>query len=189
MSIKGLSPHYKSIPWKSPRTALTCTAYRLEISVWRGLKTSSPVTPHFTITKNNVEDSAGTDKINISRLVSNFFNFDPQTTSGSTQLLNGVNQAWVKTVVFYTTTNNAELTIAQLLDISIMSKSYGYGFDGENPSFPSNKILMPKNDYKVDKAAGRFLVPILLDESAGTINAVNDTFNILFQNTLLDVYS
>jgi len=185
--IKSLSPHYKIIPFISPRTGLISTAYTLKIFVWIGLKTSAPIAEHFKITKNNAEGSAGNDRVNVSRLTRDFIDFTPQTTSGVTQLLDGNNQAWVKTVVFYTTSDATELTIPQLLDIQLMSKGFGYGFDGENPPLPTNKILIPNNSYKVDKNAGRFVVPILLDESAGSIDAVNDTFNIFFQDTVLDV--
>lgn len=187
-NIKSLSPYYKTIPWVSLRTGLTCTSYELKIFVWRGLKTSAPILSHFVITKNNVEDSTGSDAINISRLVSNFFDFAPQTTSGVTQLLNGgVNQAWVKTVVYYTTSDTTELTIPQELNIDIMVKGYGYGDDGASPQFPSNKVLIPVNDYNVDKDSGRFVVPIVLDEKGSNIAIVDDTFEITFQDILLDV--
>ena len=185
--IKNLSPHYKIIPFISPRTGLISTAYTLQIFAWVGLKPSAPIVPHFTITKNNAEGSKGDDRVNISRLTRDFIDFTPQTTSGVTQLLDGNNQAWVKTVVFYTTSDTSELLVPQLLDVQLMSKGYSYGNDGENAQLPTNKILIPNNNYKVDKNAGRFVVPILLDELTSSIDAVNDTFNILFQDTTLDV--
>jgi len=187
MSIKNLSPHYKTIPFVSPFTGLTCTKYTLQIFAWVGLKTSSPITPHFTITKDNVENSIGNDKVNVSRLVRDFIDFTPQTTSGVTQLLDGNNQAWVKTQVFYTTTDSSELTLPQSIELDIMSKGFSGGFDGENAQLPTNKVLIPVNIYKVDKNLGRFVVPILLDEKATTLDAVNDTLNIFFQDTVLDV--
>lgn len=187
MAIKSLSPHYKTIPWVSPFTGLTCTTFTLELYAWVGLKTSAPIVAHFTISKNNVTDSIGTDKINISRLVSDFIDFTEKTDAGVTALLDGDNQAWVKTQVFYTTTDATELTLPQSISVDLMVKGKSYGLDGENADIPSNKILIPTNNYKVYKDDGRFVVPIKIDEHASSISAANDTFNIFFQDTILDV--
>ena len=73
--IKNLSPYYRNVSWVSPFTGLTCTAYTLKIYVWTGLKTSAPIASHYEITKNNITDSTGTDKINFARLVSDFIDF------------------------------------------------------------------------------------------------------------------
>ncbi len=99
--IKNLSPYYKTIPWISPATGLTCTSFTLNIYVWDGLKTSPPIAPHYSITKNNVTDSDGSDKINIARLVSDYIDFSPLFPGTATTLNRGNNQAWVKTEVFY----------------------------------------------------------------------------------------
>jgi hypothetical protein len=187
MAIKSLSPHYKSIPWISPYTGLTCTSYTLELFAWIGLKTSAPIAPHFTISKNNVTDAIDSDKINISRLVSDFIDFTEQTDAGVTALLDGNNQAWVKTQVFYTTSDSSELTLPQSISVDLMVKGKTYGLDGENGDIPTNKVLIPTNNYKVYKGDGRFVVPIKLDEHASSISAANDTFNIFFQDTILDV--
>ena len=187
-TIKSLSPHYKNIPWVSPFTGLTCTAYTLELYAWVGLKTSAPIVPHFTISKNNVTDSISTDAINISRLVSDFIDFTEQTDAGVTTLIDGNNQAWVKTQVFYTTTDATELTLPQSISVDLMVKGKGYGLDGQNATIPTNKILIPTNNYKV-YSEGRFVVPIKLDEHASSINAANDTYNIYFQDTVMDVMS
>ena len=187
MSIKTLSPSFKFIPFVSPFSGLISTSYKLQIFVWRGLKTSEPTTPLFEITKNNATGSSGTDEINISRLVNSFFDFTIQTSSGVTQLLDGNNQAWVRTVVFYTTADVSELTLGQLIDVDLMLKGYGYGFEGKNPQTPSNNVLIPNNSYNVDRIKGRFVVPIALDEISNTIDAVNDTANIFFQDTIIDV--
>ena len=185
-TIKSLSPHYKTIPWVSPYTGLTCTSYTLELYAWTGLKTSAPIVPHFTISKNNVTDSTGNDSINISRLLSDFIDFTEQTDAGVTTMIDGNNQAWVKTQVFYTTADTSELTLPQSISVDLMVKGYGYGLEGQNPTIPTNKILIPTNNYKV-YSSERFIVPIKLDEHASSLNAANDTFNIYFQDTVLDV--
>jgi hypothetical protein len=185
--IINLSPFYRNIPWVSPFTGLTCTSYTLKIYVWTGLKTSAPIAPHYTITKNNITASTGTDKINFARLVSDFITFSPQTDAGATQLLNGVNQAWVKTEIYYTTTDASELTLPQSIEVELMTNGYTYGLDGENAQPPTNKVLIPVNTYKVYKDTGRFVVPIQLDELPSLIDAVDDTFDIYFQDTLMAV--
>lgn len=185
--IKNISPYYLIIPFVSPFTGLTCTAYTLKIYAWTGLKTSAPIVPHYTITKNNITDSVGDDQINIGRLVSDFIQFEAQTGAGATELLNGVNQAWIKTEVYYTTSDTAEATLPQSIQVDIMTNGYAYGLDGENGQPPTNKVLIPVNTYKVYKDTGRFVVPILLDELPSLIEAIDDTANIFFQDTLIDV--
>lgn len=186
--VKNLSPYYKDIPWVSPITQLTCTSYKLQITVWKGLKTSVPIVPHFEITKNNAEGLAtGNDEVNVSRLTRDFIDFTAITNSGATQLLPSTNQAWIKTVVFYTTSDATELTIPQVLDVQLMTKGYGYGTEGRNPRFSTQDILMPINEYNVDKNLGRFTVPILLDDQSSGLMANNDTFTFFFQETLMDV--
>lgn len=187
MSIKSLSPHYKIIPFVSPLTGLKSTSFRLEIFVYTGAKTNIPQDPVFEITKNNATDTIDNDRINISRLVSDAIEFKIQTSEGPTALLDGKNQAWVKTQVFYITDDPTEEFIPQVVSIDLMSKGYGYGNEGENPGFPASKILMPINEYNVHKDSGHFVVPILLDETGSSINAVDDVFNIFFQNTSLPV--
>lgn len=181
--IKALSPHYKIIPFVSPLTGLTSTSFKLQIFVYKGLKTSVPITPIFEITKNNATNTIDDDRINISRLISDAIDFKIQTIEGPTNLIDGKNQAWVKTQVFYTTSDTSELTIPQVVTVDIMAKGYGYGNEGENPSFTNSKILIPVNEYNVHKDSGHFVVPILLDETASSLNAVDDVANILFQDT------
>ena len=50
-----------------------------------------------------------------------------------------------------------------------------------------SKVLIPVNTYKVYKDTGRFVVPIQLDELPSLIDAVDDTFDIYFQDTLMAV--
>ena len=187
--IKNLSPYYRNVSWVSPFTGLTCTAYTLKIYVWTGLKTSAPIASHYEITKNNITDSTGTDKINFARLVSDFIDFEVQTDAGATQLLDGVNQAWVKTEIYYTTSDATEATLPQEIMVNLMTNGYSYGLDGENGQPPTNKVLIPVNTYKVYKDTGRFVVPIQLDELPSLVDAIDDTFNIFFQDTLMNVLS
>jgi hypothetical protein len=159
--IKSLSPYYVSIPFVSPLTGLTCTAFTLRLYVWNGLKGSPPATPTYEITKTNPTSSTGNDKINIARLVNDFIDFT--AVSGATGLIDGQNQQWVKWDTLYETTNPLDATTPSNTNTQLMLQGYNYGLDGENAQPPTNKILIPIIDYKVNRN-GFFNIPILIDE-------------------------
>ena len=156
--IKTLSPYYINIPFVNPITEEICSSYVLEIYVWNGDKDDVPPQPNYTITKTNPTASTETDKINIARLVNDFLDFNP-TKSTTTELVDGENQVWVLTQVFY----NDLPEVPQIYTIQLCLKGYGYGLSGENPQPPTNKILIPIQDYKVNRN-GVFNIPILIDE-------------------------
>lgn len=158
--IKSNSPYYITTPFVSPASGLTCVSYTLSIQVWNGDKTTPTGTP-YTITKNNPTSSTGSDKINIARIVNDYIEFTPQKTT-TTSVIDGNNQQWVKTSVTYVTTS-AETTPQEVVT-SLMSLGYTYGNEGENVTTITNNILIPTQDYKVNRE-GVFVVPILIDES------------------------
>jgi len=152
--IKSLSPYYLNIPWVSPLTSVVSTAYTLRVYVWDGLKLSPPATASYTMTKPNLATSSGTDKIDISQLINDYIDFEP----------NGNNQRWVKTTVVYTTTDEDDLDIPQLASTNLMLQGYGYGLDGENAQPPTNKILITGNEFKSYRN-GYFNFPFIISES------------------------
>jgi hypothetical protein len=161
--IKSLSPYYVNIPFVSPLTGATAITYTLNLFIWNGLKNSPPAEPQYQITKENPTGSIGTDKINIARLVNDYINFKPNK-SFITELNNGQNQVWVRQEVEYTTSDTDDNGVLQLAETVLCLKGYGYGLEGENPQPPDNKILIPIQDYKVNRN-GIFNVPILIDET------------------------
>lgn len=183
--IKSLSPHYIYIPFVSPYSDLTCTAYTLQVYVWNGAKNEPPAEPAYEYTKTNPTGSTGEDKIDIANIVNDFINFTPKEGSG-TELINGENQLWVRVQTYYETTEPLDATTATNISVQLMTKGYGYGMQGENTQLPSNKILLQGTEFKVNRN-GTFVLPILTDDSDTLINAVNDTANIFFQDTLIDV--
>lgn len=165
--IKSLSPYYLSVPFVSPLTSETCSKYTLNIYVWDGLKTATPTTPVYSVTKNNPTTSTGNDKINISRLVNDYINFIP-AVGVATGLIDAENQRWCKTSVVYTTENILDTDVEQLENVSLVVKGYSYGMDGENVGLPINKILLEGTEFKVQRN-GFFNLPILINESFASI--------------------
>ena len=156
--IKSLTPYYINIPLVNPITEDVCLSYVLEIYVWNGAKNNPPIEPQYQITKTNPTASTGTDKINIANLINDFIDFVPNKST-VTELNDGNNQVWVLSQVIY----NDTPTISQIYNLQLCVKGYGYGLSGENPQPPINKILIPIQDYKVNRN-GFFNVPILIDE-------------------------
>jgi len=184
--IKSLSPYYVNIPFVSPLTGATAITYTLNLFIWNGAKNSPPSEPQYQITKENPTGSIGTDKINIARLVNDYINFKPNK-SFITELNNGQNQVWVRQEVEYTTSDTDDNGVLQLAETVLCLKGYGYGLEGENPQPPDNKILIPIQDYKVNRN-GIFNVPILIDEPTDAselvitdvVNTSGSTFEYTF---------
>lgn len=158
--IKTLSPHYIEIPLTNPTSDIVCEKYVFKVFIWNGSKDAIPSTAMYQITKINASASSGTDKVNISRIVNDFIDFNI-TMPSTTSLEDGNNQVWVKTSVYY----NDMPTIAQVQTIQLAVKGYGYFQEGANPSTPANKILLTGDEFKVDRN-GLFVLPFLLDETA-----------------------
>jgi len=161
--IKSLSPYYLYIPFASPLTSAISTAYTLQIFVWEGLKVDVPVSPIYQVTKKNPTGTAGNDKINISRLVNDYIDFEtvPFTISS---FYNGNNQQWVKTQVIYTTDDEDDFEIAQLQTTTLLTKGWGDGLSGENQQAPDNRVLISDDEFKVSRTSG-FTLPVLADEA------------------------
>jgi Bacterial Ig domain len=88
----------------------------------------------------------------------------------------------------YTTSNILDLNLTQLPTTTLLLQGYGYGLDGQNSQPPTNKILLSGGEFKVNRG-GVFNLPILVDEPTSTIDAVDETINIFFQDTVLNVLS
>lgn len=169
--IRSLSPYYITTPLVSPATGLTCTQYTLYIKVWDGLVASIPSEVSYQITKENNILSTGNDVVNISRLISDFIEFIPQSAT-TTSVINGVNQRWVQTYTTYTTTDSSDATTEQNTFIDLMSLGYSYGYEGVNNDIVNESTLIPTQEYKVYRD-GFFIVPVLLDQSAFTSSAIS----------------
>lgn len=160
---KTLSPYYITIPLVSPLTGETAIQYRLEIYVWDGLKSAVPSLATYSKTVNNASNSTGEHNVNISRLINDFIEFTPQDNA-STALIDGNNQRWVKTQIFYQTVNESELNTPQSVDLDIIVKGYTYGNEGENQSTPANKNLISGTEFNVNRS-GAFVLPIEIDQT------------------------
>lgn len=159
--IKSLSPYYINVPFVSPLTGATCTAFTLKIYVWDGLKLAPPVSAVYQVTKNNPTTSVGSDKLNIGRLVNDFIEFLPKFGS-ATGLYDAQNQRWCKTTITYKTADALDLNVEQLPTTTLVLKGYGYGMEGENSGIPQSRILLNGNEFKVSRN-GIFNIPIILD--------------------------
>lgn len=157
--IKTLTPYYVSIPLVNPLTDLVCDSYTIKLFIWAGNKNAVPSTPEYEITKVNAAASNGTEKVNISRIINDFIDFNVEP-SLVTSLENSDNQVWVNFYVLY----SDQPTLPQLQFVQLAVKGYGYFTEGENPDTPSNKILINIEDYKVNRN-GFFVLPIELDET------------------------
>lgn len=160
--IKALSSYYLTIPFISPLTGETCTSYSINLYIWSGEKTAIPAEPVYTITKNNIASSIGNDKINISRLLDDYIEFNPNIAS-TTSLISSNNQKWYKSEVIYTTTDVADDGVAQNESIDLVLKGYTYGNEGENAQPPANNVYIPVGSYKINRES-IFTIPIKLDE-------------------------
>ena len=184
--IKSLTPYYVNIPFVSPLTGATATTYTLNLFIWNGNKNAPPSEPQYQITKSNPTASTDFDKINIARLINDFLTFAP-TKTDSTELINGNNQVWVRQEISYTTDNPLDDDVLQLPETNLALKGYTYGLEGENAQPPTNKIMIPIQDYKVDRN-GVFNIPILIDEPTDTselvitdvVNTSGSTFEYTF---------
>ena len=178
---KTLSPITIDIPLISPATGLTCTQYRLEIRVWDGLKAAPPLLASYSKTVKNLTASTGNYTVNVSRLVNDFLDLQPKSNA-STALIDGENQRWVKTEVFYTTSNVSEATAPQSVAINIIVKGYTYGNEGANQETPANKNLISYNEFNVSRT-GVFVLPIEIDESTAAVPSLTLSSVVLVSGT------
>lgn len=159
--MKVLSPYYITVPFIAPLSGLVCTEFTLNLFIYSGLKSAVPINPTYSILKQNPTISNGITKIDISRLVADFIEFNPEVFN-TTGVVNASNQLWVKTSTTYKTTNLLDGTTQTNIATNLATKGYSYGLDGENAPLPLNKILIPIIDYKVNK---KFVIPILISET------------------------
>lgn len=157
--IKTLSTYILEIPFTNPDTSIVSTSYTLKLFVWQGSKASAPALPIYIITKPNPSVTNGTDKIDISRLINDFFSFDLILPNDYNGLKRGENQAWVKWEISYSDTPD----IITITEINLAIKGYGFYKDGANPQLPANRILIDSDEFKISYDS-IFILPILVDE-------------------------
>lgn len=168
--IKSLSPYYLTVPFVSAASGDTCTSYTVSIFIWNGLKSAVPVTATIQLTKDNPTGSTGNDTtVNISKLIKDYITFAPQS-NGSTDIINGENNQWVKTSYTYITDTASDATTPQGVTTNLFSLGYSYGNEGQNVTTVAD-VLLTDNEFKVDRN-GYFVVPVLLDEALTTTGRV-----------------
>lgn len=178
--IKSLSPYYVNVPFVNPTTLEVCTFYNFKLYVWNGLINAIPPNASYEFTKDNVTDSNGIDKINISNLISDFINFTPVENT-TTDVVDGNNQNWLQYRITYN-----DSTFNDIIETMPFTNGYSYGMDGENAETPTNKILLSGNEFKVNRN-GFFVLPIEAEVFSADILAVDEEVNIYFEDTFIDV--
>lgn len=186
--IKTLTPYYITIPRVNPSTSVTCGSYTFELYVWMGNKSAIPSTPDYGKTRINASNTTNSDIVDISKIVNSFIEFDI-AQSLVTSLEFGNNQYWVMTKVYY----DDQPTVAQLENIELATRGYGYFLEGQNPQIPANKILLEGDNFKVNRN-GLFVLPILMDEPTPVTptlvidsieHDVDDLFDITFTTNII----
>src|SRR5690606_27211440 len=157
--IRSLSPHYIETPFVNPQNGITSDAYILEVFIWQGEKLSPPSEPEYSFTIPNPTASTGTNRVNISRVVNDFIDFEPQIAT-ETSVLDGVNSAWVKTQIRYKVGNGT--SFAQQKVTELMTRSYYYAMDNQTLDEPIFRTS--SNEFKV-KGGGVFCIPVLASET------------------------
>ena len=157
--IKTLTPYYVDVPLTNPASLVVCTSYTVKIYIWAGNKNAVPSVASYEKTKVNAANSNGVDEINISRLINDFIDFDC-TPSFVTSLEDSNNQVWVRFFVTY----DDQPSLPQLQFVELAVRGYGYFMEGENPTTPTNKVLLEGTEFKVNRN-GLFVLPIELDET------------------------
>tara|TARA_R110000803_G_scaffold76454_3_gene141102 strand:+ start:1238 stop:2299 length:1062 start_codon:yes stop_codon:yes gene_type:complete len=160
--IKSLSPYYVTTPWVNPLGgAVVGESYTISIFVWDGLKAAPSLTATYTKTIPNPTSSVASDKINISRLISDFIEFAPRGTGLGSGVINSENNWWVKTHVTY----ENDPTVQQATT-SLYGLGYSYGNQGENVTTITDNILLKAQDYKANRTSV-FVLPVLQEEAGG----------------------
>jgi hypothetical protein len=179
--IKTLSPHIKTIPWISPSSVTIPEKYILEIYIWNGDKTSVPISTPYNINNVNPLSRLGNSFVNISNYINDILTTELYQSS-TTQLISTNSQVWVKTQVIYYIGGVAQTPEFQEIDLAI--KGYTYGMDGVNGGTPSNGVLSPVNELKVNRDSF-FTIPVFLSETLDTDitvisypnNVINEVYN------------
>lgn len=157
--IKTLSTYFLEIPFTNPDTMFVPLEYRIKLYIWQGSKLAVPLDSTYTITNPNPTLSNGIDKIDISRLINDFFEFSLTFPVLFNTLQNGNNQAWVKWEILY---GDTPLVIS-IEETNLAVKGYGFYQEGINPQLPANRILIDSNDFNISYDS-IFVLPILLNE-------------------------
>lgn len=175
--IKTLSTYFLEIPFTNPTTLLVALEYRVKLYVWQGSNTAVPLLPIYTFTNPNPTVSNGIDKIDISRVINDFFEFGLTIPTAFNTLQNGNNQAWVKWEILYGDTP----TVITTQQTNLAVKGYGFYQEGLNPQLPTNGILIDNNEFNISYDS-IFVLPILLDEVLAKSSITIKSFPSLSMN-------
>lgn len=158
------SPHYLTIPWKSPSSATVPDKYILKIYVWKGLKTSVPITASYEEENINPLGLSGGLDVNISSYINDTLTVG-LTKSNTTVVMNSDSAVWVKTEVIYYIGGVAQSPEFIVIDLAI--RGYGYGIEGKNTTIPVNNILSFVGDVNVNRTS-QFTLPFKASETVVT---------------------
>lgn len=175
--IKTLSTYFLDIPFTNPTTLVVALEYRVKLYVWQGSKAAVPALPIYTFTNPNPTVSNGIDRIDISRVINDFFEFSLTVPAVFNTLQNSNNQAWVKWEILYGDTP----TIITTQQTNFAVKGYGFYQEGLNPQLPANGILIDNNDFNISYDSV-FVLPILLDEAVDKGDITIKSFPSLSMN-------
>jgi hypothetical protein len=167
--IRTLSPYYLEINLNEEPN------YTIDLYIWVGSFSTPPESPTYTITKENYI-GVGTDRVNIAHLINDFI--DVQYLGGR--------PVWV----------NLDVTIGGVLRVSnnyLASRGYFYGGELVTADAPTDKILMPNVEYKINTDLD-FFVPILYNTS-GVVTVksypnlnINNTFTPPFNDNSVTTF-
>jgi hypothetical protein len=124
----------------------------LDLFIWRGEHLPVPGLSIYQITKANPLYTNGVDKMNISRIVSDFIKY---TVIWQAQFPEE-NQVWVRWEVRYSDTPS----VVSISDYSLAVK--GYNIDRDAHELPANNVLIVGNEFKVGRTS-KFVLPIIAD--------------------------
>lgn len=172
------SPYYKNVPWNRPSDSATADSYKLELFIWTGNKdTEVPLSATYSIVKENIEASTGTDQIDVSRLVNDYID-NTVITNNLTGLKTTNSCVWVKHQIKYTV--GANIT-TELIVTDFATQGYGYGFDGENYQ-AANDMLTDVLEVDVYQG-GAVMLPIV--RSNNLLRVTSFPKNIFFQEATI----
>ena len=172
------SPYYKSVPWNRPSDGATADSYKLELFIWTGNKTTDvPLSATYSIVKENIEVSTGTDKVDVARLINDYIQ-NTVITGSLTGLKTTNSCVWVKHQIKYTV--GANIT-NELVVTDFATQGYGYGYEGENHQAPNNMLTdVLEVDVYED---GYLMLPIV--RSNNLLRVTSFPKNIFFQEATI----
>lgn len=189
--IRTLSPYYVTTSFVSPASGETTPSYTLQLFVWSGQKASPPSTPQYEKTKINYESSTGNGKLDISKEIRDYIDFQIPSTFTPVEEVNffaGTNQVWAKWQILYNTGDPLDAS-AQLATTKLASRGFSYGNEGENV----DDVITISTTVSKMNSNGLVCIPIYLSDVGTTAvdvisypsNEIND-LNVFSLSTSSD---